>query len=249
MKLSPNGLADVGSLLYTAQLHIAFVRFTIVLVFSNNVLRFVDIIFVAEEFCQVYNGTPCICRFCFVARLSSMQLCFLRSNPSFLSLTTAIFSLPSSYLSLLPSSSSWLFLAFLVYRYNGFSRHEVLTLWSLTFPFFRYIRDYALYLDARQFANVHATDRALIGCYRHNILCDTNVGVCVRSWPNSGGRGMSALRSYSPEGNCPLVRVYEQVECINELWMFVQRLDGQLGIIVGSSLIVMSCCLSHQYFY
>lgn len=50
----------------------------------------------------------------------------------------------------------------------------------LRFPVLLYVQEYAIYLDASHFTDMHARDRGLTVRVRHNVLGDTNAGASVK---------------------------------------------------------------------
>lgn len=68
-----------------------------------------------------------------------------------------------------------------------------------------------------------ANDGGLTVCDRHNVMCNTNVEACVKSWFPCSGPGMSILCCVCFEANCFLAHCYEHLQYEKDLSTVVWR--------------------------
>lgn len=118
----------------------------------------------------------------------------------------------------------------------------------LQFPVSCYVQEFAPYTDASRFTDMRASDNEMPIRHYLNVLRDTDVGACCKSWLHCAGRGMFVSRSVGSEVNCLYVCCYEEVNHEKYLSTLVQRFEGRPLHKIGPSLVVLRRSFSHFYF-
>lgn len=76
----------------------------------------------------------------------------------------------------------------------------------------RYVLEYASYLDVLRFTEMQASDGALTVCDCQILLRDANVAARVKRWLQCGALGLSVPCCAGSALDCDFVLCYEEVE-------------------------------------